>query len=344
MHTSKPKMGYIPEILAIYCKQPVELIINEENIQAKPAFIVDNTNEKTKVTALEWAKRSGWNQPANPDPEIVVKKNEPMTGVKLCDLVVRDEGGRAYKVLTPDNHYVDMREDVLLETILKYGIAKGGILLGKYVWARVGSQGKLVLYKSELYNQLVETSKVRDIKTTIKAKDFEVGGIYCGKNNEPYIFLGFVDTIEFKQDRNEGTLDYKEIKHGELWESYIDISDPLKRLYDSLDRGYPIGDMGKKGSLVKKLAQFDIPDDIFKLNREVAINRWFKGKKTWEDQKTKQEHDRWYNTRADYHMSWFPASYVNDVIMRKSGEPCPAVPNEIADFVELYYHISLPRE
>ena len=104
----------------------------------------------------------------------------------------RGNGGRAYKALI-GKHYVDVREDVVMDTMLKEGIAPGGILNGEFIWAKAGSQMKLVRKDSELYKLIVEFESKKDMKPVSKKK-LEVGGVYRTKKKETYIYLGCIST------------------------------------------------------------------------------------------------------------------------------------------------------
>jgi hypothetical protein len=56
--------------------------------------------------------------------------------IRVFTLEHRAEGGRAYKVVTEDGYYFDMREGVLLDTLVHCGCEADGTLGGEFVSAR----------------------------------------------------------------------------------------------------------------------------------------------------------------------------------------------------------------
>lgn len=160
-----------------------------------PAFPADNGDEKMLGTATHWAEGYGYNQPKNPVTKDI-QDNKPIKDVRVLKLEHRGQGGRAYKVVA-NNYFVDLREDVLMDAMLVSGIAPGGILQGEFIWAKMGSQMKLVRIGSEVHRLIVEYDSKKDIKPVGKLA-LEVGGIYQTRKKEKAIFLGYVNTIIFK--------------------------------------------------------------------------------------------------------------------------------------------------
>ncbi len=93
--------------------------------------------------------------------------------------------------------YIDLREDVLLDTIQEVGISPGGVLNGTYLFATVGSQMKLIREGSALHTELIGATTRRNSKK-ISSKDLEVGGVYATISGQKLVFGGFVDTIDIK--------------------------------------------------------------------------------------------------------------------------------------------------
>jgi len=169
-----------------------ELAINTEIvIPAFPAY-----GEARLATGRDWAGRGGrtWNDDLGrweygDPPEEVTMSNSPIK-LRVVGLERRSEGGRAYKVITEDGLYFDLREDVLLETILNCGIEKGGVLCGTYVWAIMHTQMKLIRYESTLYNEMLVAAERGKLKK-IPNKDLIPGHIYRTKSGDKKLFLGF---------------------------------------------------------------------------------------------------------------------------------------------------------
>jgi hypothetical protein len=167
------------------------------------AFPVDSNNKERMATAKCWAEQHYQSQIYdqkqntyinNPEPpkEICIDefKNAPITGIKIIDLECRSQGGRAYKVALPNRLVVDLREDVLLETIMKVGILPGGILNGEFIWCRDGGETKLVLIGSKLHKEMLNLMQYRNKENVVKKDDLILGQlyetsdkyiIYCGK-------------------------------------------------------------------------------------------------------------------------------------------------------------------
>lgn len=118
--------------------------------------------------------------------------NVPIKNVRVLSLEERSQGGRAYKVLI-GKFYVDLREDVLMDTLLQVGVSPGGILHGEYIWVKSGSQMKLIRVGSELHKLITEFAATKDMKPISKGL-LDVGGVYQNRKKEKYIFLGYVNT------------------------------------------------------------------------------------------------------------------------------------------------------
>ncbi len=73
----------------------------KDGVQIIPAFISDATNKKTLETGRAWAK--GYHHGNNFNgTEHVGRENKGVAGYRILDLEVRSEGGRAYKVVSPE--------------------------------------------------------------------------------------------------------------------------------------------------------------------------------------------------------------------------------------------------
>lgn len=213
---SKVAVGSIPEKISYVYSNEQEVNVgcqwdiswyeteDHKNVTQKvtPAFPIEPGNEKTLATAVNWASQGGWDQKTN---KPIVKKhhvdevdNAPIKNVKVLSLEERGNGGRAYKALI-GKYYVDLREDVLMDTLLQVGIAPGGILQGEYIWAKMGSQMKLVRIGSEVH-RLLNEFEARSAVKPVGKKDLEVGGVYRDKKKNTAIFIGYVNTVMYKEE------------------------------------------------------------------------------------------------------------------------------------------------
>jgi hypothetical protein len=148
-------------------QQPVNPHVPPSNTP-QGTFFFDAESTKQRETAIKWADVV-WNfqQPYHyypngywyltdaPTPTgytPIVRRNTPMKGLVLVDLDVRGEGGRAYKVMNPaDNSLFDIREDQMMQAIMKYGIRAGGLIGGEWVWAMNHTQIKCYLVDGKEY-------------------------------------------------------------------------------------------------------------------------------------------------------------------------------------------------
>ena len=193
-------IGHIPKKITYYIRS------GDKNL---PAFACDSDSKSMKVAGEKWVHNYGvWNTNTkkydyNQQIQIYEENNTAQNGYKIVDLEVRSEGGRAYKVITPHGYKVDLREDVLLDTILCVGILKGGILNGKYLWSQVGSQNKLVRLDSFLYKEILESAKRAKIEKVSK-KDLESGRIYENVKGEKFVFMGRVNNAHVYRKHSGG--------------------------------------------------------------------------------------------------------------------------------------------
>lgn len=200
----KPRAGYIPKTITFVNRSKTQVVTNWSDswyqgepinkIEVIPSFPVPGGREDLMETARRWAGRSVYDYKTSKHIEqIVTEQTEPNDGTCLivCGIEYRSEGGRAYKVLDDKGRYFDFREDILLDTLLSEGCEPNGLLGGRYLWARVGSQMKLLREGSSLHKQMILATE-RGVLKPIKVKDLEPGRVYSAKNGDKQIFLGFV--------------------------------------------------------------------------------------------------------------------------------------------------------
>ena len=76
--------------------------------------------------------------------------------------------------------------DILLTDTVKNGIIKAGLL-----WAKIGSQMKLVRFGSPLYSMALEDGIKKESKDI---KNPDIGGVYENRKGEQFLYLGKVKT------------------------------------------------------------------------------------------------------------------------------------------------------
>jgi len=196
--------GYIPEEIAIVHSGKeevyrgwIDLERDKETEVVIPAFPCDPTNKKKMETAVSWATYRNGRGQNKKAPTVVRRKNEPFETLRVLTLEARREGGRAWKVVDGDGFYFDLREDVLLDIMRHCGMLKNAVIKGKFIWAVVGSQTKIVRVGSGLHEELIEATKMHNTKT-IANGELTPGDICQSKSGEIGIFLGWVSGKEVK--------------------------------------------------------------------------------------------------------------------------------------------------
>lgn len=247
-----------------------------------PSFPVDSKDEKSMKRAKEWAEQQYYQQPKR-TAQYTEVDNKPITNIRLLSLEERGNGGRAYKALIDEKYYVDLREDVMMDSILKVGVDPNGVLKGEYVWAKLGSQMKIVRVGSELHRLVVEFDSKKDIKPVGKG-DLEIGGIYQDRKKNKAIFVGYVNTVvysnpnkdvdrwEAKRKGQKATFEYKKStkKKAMLFyelAGYQKMEESIKEMKKDSVYYYKIR---TSHTYIEKVDQVKIPDDIVEYLRNKA--------------------------------------------------------------------------
>lgn len=273
-------MSYIPEKVTYVYSAPKKVSIkwdDDETIVEQtvtPAFPVPTGHEKRMKTAERWAEN---NRSCHYEDGRWVYGDEEVKSVtvenlgfrvQLCGLERRRQGGRAYKVVTPEGYYVDLREDVLVETMINEGVSAGGQLGGEYIWAVMGSQMKLIRKDSYLHKK-VERQKKRENTSALKNEDLVVGGVYITKKTDLkdknywwdyYVFLGLVKVG--KRGRAWKPLWLRD--HG--GQQTPDFEENFKKSQKA-SGNYTLS----KVEVIEKIAEVKIPDDFIQSTREMMI-------------------------------------------------------------------------
>ena len=210
-------VGNIPTKLKLFVCNPRQITLTYDDLEiaiGKPimvneTFVSDAENAKTCATGEEWAKKNGiWNSNTRKYDlfgyNVEEVDNTPITDVIVTSLEHRGNGGRAYKVIVNGKYYVDLREDILLDTILNAGIEIGGKLKGEYIWARIGSAMKLIRTNSALHEEMLKSTEMNSLN---KIKNLQVGRIYESKTQR-LIYLGKVNSTEVEFIKNQSRNKY----------------------------------------------------------------------------------------------------------------------------------------
>lgn len=229
---NKTKIGRIPESITNYYSQN-EVIkrswddlpesIQAENITVFPAFPSDTGNPKSLDSGKRWAENRSRNRMFNYqtgkwedcDKMPVIsdtQPNLPKGGYRLVNFEIRSEGGRAWKVISKEGYYFDLREDILLDIMVAVGISEGGYIPCDLIWARIGSQMKLIRVGSELYDA-IRNFQEHAAKKKLSVKDLVPGTVYVYPRGTMKIFIANTRSLRFKHN---GTWEKYEITN-QLW-------------------------------------------------------------------------------------------------------------------------------
>lgn len=219
------KTGGIPAQLTVVLRPEVPYdLVGGGSVPVRPAFYADADKPWCVKLGREWGQYDDIRSRDLGKPELLDRPNEPFTDLRLVGLDIRTEGGRAYKVLTTDNHLVDLREDVVLDILLTTGVRPSGHIAGEFLWAMNGSQMRIVRVGSTLHTELAESQERKALKV-IKVSALTVGGVYRTRSGDFAAFLGFVRIVGQK-------------KKLQVWHGLWGISDDHQEAYDKSGRGW----------------------------------------------------------------------------------------------------------
>jgi len=250
-------MNYIPEEIVFFLQKEIQV----NGHKGTPAFPVSRETVDKKGTTWEnaksWANRYRPRQTAMPTlGEALVKMeggtprpkaplpdeeagighpNIPQTGYRIVNAEQRGQGGRAWKVITPEGYIVDLREDVFLPILLKKGLPKTGLIPSQLQWCVAGGHIRLeevgsLAFKKYIPTDQVEAHKAAQVKKhkaipRVKVKDLVVGGVYnfngLGYYNSSRLYMG--------RARVDGKLhtvwiSIKNKPHQKTWDNYVEAA------------------------------------------------------------------------------------------------------------------------
>jgi len=186
--------GSIPEKITAVLRTKVGYKTPGGDFKAKAAFVTGADSKSSIETSKRWAESYGPGKTSK--PEVVTQDNKVIPHLRAVDLDERGEGGRAWKVLTPEGWYVDLREDVILD-VFKAGCKMskhpdGGLLLeGPFQWVKYGTQTRIVLVNSDIYREISESNDLKKL-AKIRSTDLVVGGVYVSSSRKVGVYIGKV--------------------------------------------------------------------------------------------------------------------------------------------------------
>jgi len=167
---AKVVVGSIPEKIAYTYTKENEVLVGSSwdseysydekkhisKYEKEKVLPVHVTSNDEKSVAKIKKRVGGWNG-QNTSTTIEVE-NKPISNVRVISSGYRDQ---SYKALI-DKYYIDLTDDVLMDTMLQTGVAPGGVLQGEFIWAKIGSQMKLIRIGSELYNLVMKFEETKE--------------------------------------------------------------------------------------------------------------------------------------------------------------------------------------
>lgn len=209
------KLGKIPKKLVYYCRPETQVRFRwsdvgfedttAADVTAIPMFVADADNPKTNNTAKAWAEQYRWSWGADGKRvestkpfETVERENTPVSNVRIIGLDIRGQGGRAYQALIDEKYLVDMREDVMLDTMLNVGMGVNAVLPGEYIFAQIGAEMKLIRVGSKLHEMMIATTSFGEKKII----DTLIPGRIYSSKTKTVLYLGEVWYTTIVQDYN----------------------------------------------------------------------------------------------------------------------------------------------
>lgn len=276
------KLGSIPEKLKLFVTPSRDVSFRWTDVEfedtsasvaiVSPTFVTDLENLKTQKTAKAWASRKHYAYDSDKGRHVELKEtyyvqecdNSPRSDVRIIDLDIRGNGGRAYRAVVDGKYLVDMREDVILDTMINLGIGKNATLPGEYVFASVNSEMKLIRVGSLLHSKMVESTEFN------KKKKIDVlvpGGIYRSKT-KTILYLGqfWTRDVEARAVAGSGSSYYSR------YSKYIYILGEPRQVHLSIE----LSD-GDDHSKIKKASQLkDKLKDYFRYNISSSMSKSFR--------------------------------------------------------------------
>lgn len=248
---------------------------NFEKIKVLPAFPVDSfADQSAHYVAEKWASAR-----SDPSRNKVIVPNDPITSVRILRIEERGNGGRAYKVLLDDKYLVDLREDVVIDTMLKEGIAPGGIINNKLIWVKHNTQMRLVIVDSILHKMIQEYESKSSLKPIKGA--LVPGKIYQDKKKNRSLFIGYINSVVYHNDdkkniqfrmntghpANQPTFNYETTKLGKSL-LFLSLYEHQNYKVDFTRTSF---ENKKSHTFIEEVGEHPVPDDVLVKIRRDAV-------------------------------------------------------------------------
>ncbi len=193
-------MKLLKQITYVIKNDPYDFTdINDNVVRVRDTFPLNPDSKTSSETAKRWAEGYSWwvKVGQKQAPEYISRGTNSEFGVRILGLEKRSEGGRAYKVVLsaanlPSDMCFDLREDMLLEAISVEGIERYGMCVGKFVWAIIGSQNKMIPVGGKTWLEIKGEEAKREKQGVISLKDLIPGRVYLQKDDTKHVYIGKV--------------------------------------------------------------------------------------------------------------------------------------------------------
>jgi hypothetical protein len=244
----------------------------QKNQMITPAFVADYNDPNMINKAVKLANSIFWGAKSIAVTTTTLD-NDPIKNLRIISYDTKFSGSPTYKAIA-NGFCVDLKEEILLEALLNDGVEPGGILKGEFVWARLGSNLKLIKVGSAIYNDIIKYQNKKNLKP-LQKNVFEVGGIYQTSRGDKSIFLGLADTTSFSH-YIANNFNFKQhcLKKGYIFYNLDDEEDPGS----ILDENYLKKEIAKcyfksNHKLIEKIDQIKIDYDVISTVRDAAIKK-----------------------------------------------------------------------
>lgn len=273
--------GSIPEKIEYYFYGAKKIIkgadwkfslLKKNQITAVPAYAADPTDYRS-VTIAKRSIAYRTSLLAKTPASSVKVDNVPIKNVKIVSLARNFSGNATFKVLI-DNYLFDLKEDVMIDSILDQGINPGGIINGEFIWAKVGAQIKLVRIGSELHKVILEFSEKKSLPC-VKKKHLEVGGIYQTSKKDYAVYLGLVNTTGFSINPNKKfKFNNKLFKKSMLFYTLFSSENPAEVIHPSvLERDTYRFSIKSSHKFIEKLDTVKVPKNVISIVRDIFTKK-----------------------------------------------------------------------
>lgn len=167
----------------------LNIYVREDNY----AWAVFPQNEKSNVSAREWASRDTWGKGTKPK-EILLDANNKFDYITVIGYEHR-QSRSVFKVKTPTGLIFDLGDKEILDIILTIGVKENGLIQHPTYFVQDKAQMRLIAEGSKTDLALKEELAKAEANQGL-SKKLIVGKTYQRKNKSLFIYLGEMNVLE----------------------------------------------------------------------------------------------------------------------------------------------------